>query len=162
MSFFTALVLTSLVSSTVGSTCKYIQANPDDGCWSLATRCGITQDKLTEYNSATNFCNNVQVGDYVCCSEGSLPDFSPKKNSDGSCKSYTIQKDDTCTSIESSNLMKKGTLGDYNGDTWGWAGCGNMQRGQNICLSDGTPPFPSEMEGAVCGPQVRVDGLDFV
>ena len=154
MSFLTALVLSSLISSTVGSTCKYIKVNADEGCYSLATRCDITQNKLTEYNTKTDFCNNLEVGDYVCCSAGSLPDFSPKKNSDGSCHSYTVKKDETCSSIESDNKMKTGTIKDYNGETWGWAGCNSLQFGQNICLSDGTPPFPSELDGAVCGPQV--------
>ncbi|KAJ5901127.1 glycoside hydrolase [Penicillium tannophilum] len=156
MWLLTTLVLASLASRTVGSTCKYIKANANDGCYNLAQRCDITQAKLTEYNKASgsSFCKSIEVGDYVCCSAGSLPDFSPKKNADGSCHSYTVQKDDTCSSIESAKQMKKDTIKTYNNDTWGWAGCKMMQEKQNICLSDGTPPFPSEMDNANCGPQV--------
>ncbi|KAJ5100662.1 glycoside hydrolase [Penicillium angulare] len=155
MSLLTALVLSSLVSSTLGSTCKYITANADDGCYNLAQRCDISQDKLTTYNTADNFCNNVLAGDYVCCSEGSLPDFSPKKNSDGSCHSYTVKQDEVCSDIEDDNKMKRGTIEKYNKNTWGWAGCTEMQKEAKICLSDGTPPFPSSTDDALCGPQVK-------
>ncbi|KAJ5745883.1 glycoside hydrolase [Penicillium odoratum] len=36
----------------------------------------------------------------------------------------------------------------------GWLGCDDLQAGENICLSEGEPPFPSAVESAVCGPQV--------
>ncbi|KAF4200743.1 hypothetical protein CNMCM8927_002563 [Aspergillus lentulus] len=58
-------------------TCTYVQAIANDGCWSLAQRCNITQAELRQYNSDRNFCNNITVGEYVCCSPGSLPGFSP-------------------------------------------------------------------------------------
>ncbi|KAJ5279772.1 hypothetical protein N7478_005144 [Penicillium angulare] len=163
MSLLFALVLSSLVSSTLGSTCKYIQANAGDGCYNLAQRCGITQDVLKTdntgngftYTSGADFCNNILKGDYICCSTGSPPDFSPKKNPDGSCHVYTVQKGDFCSDIEDANKMKRGTIEKYNNQTWGWAGCTLMQNGANICLSDGTPPFPASTDDAVCGPQVK-------
>ena len=75
------MVLSS--SIVMGGTCSYIQANAGDGCWALAQRCSITQDQLTQYNTEPNFCNNVQNKQYVCCSAGSLPDFSPKPYDNG-------------------------------------------------------------------------------
>lgn len=41
-----------------------------------------------------------------------------------------------------------------NTQTWGWAGCQNLQIGQTICISPGSPPMPSPDENAVCGPTV--------
>jgi hypothetical protein len=42
----------------------------------------------------------------------------------------------------------------FNKETWGWLGCSNLQAGQNIYLSTGSPPFPAPVENAVYGPQV--------
>lgn len=135
--------------------CSYIQAHAGDGCWSLAQRCGISQQDLTSYNPAPNFCNNILADQYVCCSEGSLPDFSPKPDDDGNCYVYVIKQDDTCLDIAKANKMDADKIPDYNNLTWGWTGCNMLQRGQKICLSEGMPPFPSPADGVNCGPQVR-------
>ena len=42
-----------------------------------------------------------------------------------------------------------------NSQTWGWQGCKNIFIGMKMCLSSGTPPFPSVVDNAVCGPQVK-------
>ncbi|KAH7140370.1 hypothetical protein B0J13DRAFT_624225 [Dactylonectria estremocensis] len=52
---------------------------------------------------------------------------------DGSCAAYIIKADDNCATIAVSHGMTRGT---------------------SICLSTGTPPFPSSIADAVCGPQV--------
>lgn len=134
--------------------CKFIQVQANDGCWALADRCGITQAELTKYNTADGFCDNLIVDQYVCCSEGSLPDFSPKPDEDGNCYVYVIQQDDTCDEIAKANKMDSDKIADYNSLTWGWRGCNGLQRGQAICLSEGMPPFPEPVDGNVCGPQV--------
>lgn len=149
------IVFASLVSATTGSTCKYTQAQANDGCWSLAKRCGISQDDLTKYNPEPNFCNTIIVGQYVCCSEGSLPDFSPQPYSNGTCFTYAVQSDDTCFSIANANHMNVSKISTVNSNTWGWSGCQDLQLGQRICLSDGMPPFPAPMANALCGPQVN-------
>lgn len=136
------------------TTCTYIQVVANDGCWSLAERCGITQDLLTTYNSASSFCDSLLPDQYVCCSEGSLPDFSPQPDDNGDCFVYTVQTDDTCADIAKANQMDADDIPDYNELTWAWTSCNGLQVGQNICLSEGTPPFPSAIDGAVCGPQV--------
>lgn len=149
-----SLVFASLVGSTLGSTCNYIQAQANDGCYNLAQRCGISQSDLVKYNPESDFCNNILLNEYVCCSAGSLPDFSPKPYSNGTCYTYTIQPNDLCSTIETANKMKSNTIPGYNNETWGWSGCNDLQHGQRICLSTGTPPFPAEMANANCGPQV--------
>ena len=154
MALFTTLVLVSLIPSTLASTCRYIQAQADDGCWALANRCGITQEELQNYNTESNFCNSIKADEYVCCSAGSLPNFAPQPYSNGTCYSYAIQPSDTCDGITDAHKMDRGTIPNFNNETWGWAGCRYLQLGQLICLSQGTPPFPSPLDNALCGPQV--------
>lgn len=157
MALFIMSVLVSLIPSTLGATCQYIQAQAGDGCWSLANRCGITQQQLESYNTQSNFCNTIKADQYVCCSAGSPPNFAPQPYSNGTCYTYAVQPNDNCDDIALAHRMPdKGSIviPTFNNETWGWAGCPNLQRGQLICLSEGTPPFPAPMENAICGPQV--------
>ncbi|KAI1123371.1 hypothetical protein F5Y10DRAFT_286254 [Nemania abortiva] len=135
-------------------TCDYIQAQSGDGCWALAQRCGITEAELESYNGGAGFCNSINIGQYVCCSLGSLPDFSPHPTN-GNCYAYTVQAQDTCASIAEAHQMQASGIEDHNGQTWGWMGCLDLQIGQRICLSEGNPPFPVNVPNAVCGPQVN-------
>jgi chitinase len=75
----------------MGQTCSYTQAVAGDGCYSIAERCDITQAQLISYNGDPNLCSDLQVGQYLCCSSGTLPDFTPQPNANGSCLTYTIQ-----------------------------------------------------------------------
>ncbi|KAM5465542.1 hypothetical protein MauCBS54593_006317 [Microsporum audouinii] len=135
-------------------TCSYTQAVAGDGCYALASRCKITQEKLVEYNGNPKLCETLVVGQYVCCSPGKLPDFSPQPNPDGSCKAYTIQPGDICDTIARQNSLTVDQINDRNKRTWGWAGCSYLMAGAAICLSTGTPPMPAPIANAVCGPQV--------
>jgi chitinase len=139
----------------MGNTCTFIQAQAGEGCFALAQRCNITQDQLEQYNSASKFCDNIQASQYVCCSAGNLPDFSPKAYDNGTCFTYDVQAGDSCFSIASAAQLKADKLNDVNNQTWGWMGCDGLQAGQRICLSEGNPAFPPPISGAVCGPQVR-------
>jgi chitinase len=139
----------------MGSSCSYIQAQAGEGCWALAQRCqNITQAQLIQYNNAPDFCNNLEVGQYVCCTAGALPSFSPKPSDNGTCFIYTVQDGDSCSAIAMANHLTVDKLNNFNNQTWGWTGCSDLQAGQRICLSSGTPPFPAPIQGAVCGPQV--------
>jgi chitinase len=150
----------TLTSRATSGTCSYVQIVKDDSCWSLATqKCKISTDDFYKYNANGNsdkFCAGIQPGDYVCCSAGSLPDFSPKPNADGSCASYTVVSGDTCKGIADSHSIKDWTkLDTYNKNTWGWSGCSNgVQLGQIMCVSSGTPNMPAPNNNAICGPQV--------
>lgn len=137
--------------------CKYTQAVSGDGCFSVAQRCAITQAQLISYNNDANLCNNpnnLKVGQYVCCSSGTLPDFTPQPNADGTCKSYTVKSHDYCAAIAEANTMTVAAIESRNKNTWGWAGCGYLLAGAVICLSTGSPPMPGTMANAVCGPTV--------
>jgi len=136
------------------ATCTYTQAVANDGCWSLADRCHITQAQLISYNNDTNLCNNIKVNQYICCNAGSPPDFSPKPNADGSCKSYTVQSGDYCAAIAAANSITVTDIENRNNNTWGWTGCGYLLVGEIICLSTGSPPMPGAISNAMCGPQV--------
>jgi hypothetical protein len=96
----------------------------------------------------------LQVGQRVCCSAGTLPDITPKPNSNGTCATYTVQPNDSCSVIAISNGISQTQLKGYNKNTWGWMGCDSLFAGINICLSTGTPPLPAPVSNAVCGPTV--------
>lgn len=161
-----AFLICTLVAQTSGhsalslapkGTCSYIKAEPGNGCWALASRCGISQADLTKFNptgDGSNFCTRVQIGQFVCCSAGSLPDFSPQPNANGSCSVYTVQKGDLCYLVASANNMTTQQIEERNKHTWGWSGCNYLMVGQRVCLSVGDPPMPASIPGAVCGPQV--------
>lgn len=146
------------------ATCSYTQAVAGDGCFALADRCKITQQQLIDYNKDPNLCSNLKVGQYVCCSAGDLPDFTPQPNPDGSCKTYSVGDGDFCSAIAEKNQMTVDDIENRNKKTWGWAGCQYLLPGQILCLSTGSPPMPAEVENAVCGPQVpgtkKPDNMD--
>lgn len=121
-------------------------------CAALATKCGISAADLTKYNSGTNFCSTLKPGQYVCCSSGTLPDFVPKPNPDGSCATYTIQQDDSCADLAAEYSLRIRT----------WKILTRRHEAEMavhvwvdsiICLSSGNPPMPAPMANAVCGPQ---------
>lgn len=121
------------------STCSFIQVVSGDGCGSLATKCGISENDFTSFNPDPNLCSTLAVGQPVCCSAGSLPDLRPQPNPDGSCATYTVQADDYCALIASEHTIAVDDIENFNKETWGWQGCSNIQLGQIICLSSGKP-----------------------
>ncbi|CAN9372976.1 unnamed protein product [Alternaria alternata] len=121
--------------------------------WLVKKRCGISLTKFYKFNPGEDFCNKLKPKQFVCCSAGDLPDFRPKKNADGSCFSYDIKDGDGCWALADANYLTTKGIEDLNKNTWGFAGCDNLQPGQKICLSDGEPPMPNPIENAVCGPQ---------
>lgn len=117
------------------TTCSTVQVVSGDSCASLATKCGISAPLFTQYNP--NICSTLAVGQFVCCSAGSLPDLRPKPGSDGSCATYTVQPNDFCDAIAKSHFITTQDIEKFNANTWGWQGCGNVGLGQIICLSSG-------------------------
>lgn len=136
------------------ATCSYTQVVSGDGCWSVADRCKITQDQLVSYNNDPNLCSDLKVGQYVCCSPGTLPDFTPQPNPDGMCKTYTIKSGDYCAAIAQANTMTVVDIENRNKNTWGWTGCSYLLVGEIICLSTGSPPMPGAVANSICGPTV--------
>ncbi|KAJ5667084.1 glycoside hydrolase [Penicillium longicatenatum] len=135
-------------------TCTYREVVSGDTCYGLITDCGITSDEFYEYNTATDLCTALVPGEYVCCSSGSLPDFSPSAYSNGTCYTYSVQSGDSCSDLASTYSLTEAEIETYNNETWAWYGCSELQAGQNICLSTGNPPYPLPIANAECGPQV--------
>ncbi|KAI5301332.1 hypothetical protein KEM55_003850, partial [Ascosphaera atra] len=109
----------------------------------------------TNVNSAkVNSANvNSTIRQHVCCSPGTMPDFSPKPNPDGSCATYTVSAGDNCASIGAKNSLTNSEIESFNKNTWGWTSCDRILAGSVMCLSKGKPPMPSIISNAVCGPQ---------
>lgn len=99
-------------------TCRYTQVQSGDGCFAVSERCGITISELESYNGGENFCSTLQVDQYVCCSPGSLPDFSPQPGGDGSCFAYTVNEGDNCADIATRNQMTVADIENRNSQTW--------------------------------------------
>ncbi|KAH6892884.1 glycoside hydrolase family 18 protein [Thelonectria olida] len=141
------------------TTCKTTEVKASDGCEAVAKRCGIKLAALKKFNSAKTFCNtlfcgSLIVGQPVCCTRGKLPNIAPKPSKDGSCATYPIKQDDNCATIAISHGITVEKIETFKKKTWGWNGCKLLWRGTSICLSTGTPSFPSSISDAVCGPQV--------
>jgi len=139
-------------------TCKWIQANEGDDCWSIAkNRCNIEPEQLYKFNGGSDaFCNKLVKGKPLCCTKGEMPDLKPKKNADGSCKWATVGQGEGCGTVAGSNFLEIEDLDKLNvGKTWGWMGCERLQPNQRVCVSDGTPPFPAYIPDIQCGPQKK-------
>lgn len=105
------------------------------------------------YNPQPNLCSTLQPGQHVCCTSGTLPNYAPQPNSDGSCSAYNVVAGDTCSQIAASHSITIANIENWNSQTWGWQGCALLQASQTICLSTGSPPLPAPIPNAVCGPQ---------
>jgi len=134
--------------------CKTIQVVAGDSCGSLATKCGISGSDFTKYNPGANLCSTLVPYQHICCSAGTLPDFTPKPNPDGSCATHTVLTDESCAGIAAANSLNVTQLQSFNKNTWAFNGCSNLWVGTIICLSSGDPPMPAPVANTVCGPQV--------
>lgn len=134
--------------------CTTVQVVSGDSCATLAAECGITAAEFTDYNPSSTLCSTLAVGEHVCCSSGTLPDYSPQPQSDGYCYTYLVQSGDSCSTLAATWDITEDDIESWNADTWGWTGCSDLLAGYNICLSSGYSPMPATISNAVCGPQV--------
>lgn len=114
---------------------------------------------VEEFNPNANY-SDLSVNQPLCCSAGVMPNFMPQPHSDGSCYNYTVQSGDSCASIMAEYWpLTEDDLMEYNKNTFNWLGCtnGHPWVGDNICLSEGTPPRPTVNPEAECGPQAPGD-----
>jgi hypothetical protein len=90
--------------------CTTIVVAAGDGCSSLAQKCGCSQTQFEHYNPAGASCGptSFQPGQHVCCTPGTLPDYAPQPNADGSCASYTIQTGDNCATLAATYSITQG------------------------------------------------------
>jgi hypothetical protein len=133
--------------------CKSVQVDSGDSCAKLATKCGTSATDFTKYNSASNFCATLKPKQHVCCSSGTLPDFSPSPGADGTCYTYQVKTNDNCDDLAAAFSLTRDKIEGFNKDTWGWNGCKLLYIGTNMRLSKGNAPFPAPIANAVCGPQ---------
>ncbi|KAL0935697.1 chitinase [Colletotrichum truncatum] len=133
--------------------CRAERVESGDTCISMADRCGISLTQFYKYNTGTNFCNLLKPKQHVCCSSGDLPDFRPQPDADGNCHAIDIEEEDGCWDIADAHYLTVKDIEELNKNTWGFAGCGDLQPGQKICLSKGEPPMPNPISNAICGPQ---------
>lgn len=134
--------------------CRMEKVKHNDGCAELASRCGIPGDDITKYNPQPGFCGTLKDDQVYCCGPGDLPDNRPKPNSDGSCYAYPTTKNDNCYDLAHTFGITQDDIENFNKNTWGWIGCGNVPYPLNMCLSSGSPPMPISIPGVICGPQV--------
>lgn len=122
---------------------------------SLAAECGISASDFDKYNPGSTFCSTLVPGQHVCCSAGTMPDYRPQPNADGTCASHYVETDENCAALAAANSLTIAEIESFNNDTWAWEGCDadKFQAHQYICLSKGDPPMPAEVANAVCGPQ---------
>lgn len=74
--------------------CRTVQVDPNSGCPEAAVKYSISLADFTKYNPRATFYKNLKPKQHVCCLAGTLPDFSPKPNSDGLCYIYQAQLND--------------------------------------------------------------------
>ncbi|KAK5993501.1 Killer toxin subunits alpha/beta [Cladobotryum mycophilum] len=134
--------------------CRTEEVHGGDSCASLASRCGISGNDLAKYNPQQNLCSVLKPKQHVCCNAGTMPDFRPQPQPDGTCNTYRVNQGDGCFDLADTHYLQQQDIEDFNKKTWGWAGCAHLQIGQLICLSKGTPPMPAPVQGTTCGPQV--------
>ncbi|KAK4197626.1 family 18 putative glycoside hydrolase [Triangularia verruculosa] len=133
--------------------CRTIQVSSGDTCESLAAECGISPSDFTVYNPSKTLCSTLVGGQHVCCSAGTMPDFRPQPNPDGTCAAHYVEPGENCAALGAANSLTNAEIESFNKNTWGWQGCGNVQAYQFICMSKGAPPMPAPIANAVCGPQ---------
>ncbi|KAI9643280.1 hypothetical protein NHQ30_007897 [Ciborinia camelliae] len=153
-STFVARYLAPRASASSTAECTTVEIVADDTCATLATECGITAAEFTDYNPSSTLCSSLVAGGHVCCSEGTLPDYSPSAYTNGTCYTYLVVSGDSCSALAASYSLTEDIIESYNNNTWGWMGCDDLQAGQNMCLSSGSAPMPAVLANAVCGPQV--------
>ncbi|KAJ3395681.1 hypothetical protein HDU92_005147 [Lobulomyces angularis] len=139
-------LITLALSYIVHSACTTQTVSAGEGCWAIAQRCGITVQRLEQLNPGK--CNNLQVGQKLCCSEGSLPGPTiPPGNSDGTCNFQKVVAGDGCWSVAQrcANGIDSDTLNQINNGA-----CSNLQIGKKLCCTQGTLPKPKPDANGNC------------
>ncbi|KAJ7278491.1 glycoside hydrolase superfamily [Mycena rebaudengoi] len=134
--------------------CKFATVgSPNSNCFDIAAAAGITTAQLSSFNPGLD-CGLLQPGQKLCISTGTLPGI-PKQNPDGSCATYKIKVNDSCSAIAAANSITVKQLESFNTQTYKWKGCAGLGIDRLICLSPGTPP-PIPINPLLdCGPETK-------
>ncbi|KAM0469616.1 hypothetical protein ACHAPX_010395 [Trichoderma viride] len=117
--------------------CKTAKVQAGDSCSTVAARCRVSLADLQKYNPDSKFCNTLVADQTVCCSSGTLPDSIPAANSDGTCKTISVQPGDDCGSLASKCGLKASDFSTVNS---GSKLCSTLAEGQLVCCSRGKLP----------------------
>lgn len=121
----------------VRAECKTTKVQAGDGCSTVAARCRVSLADLQKYNPDNKFCNTLAADQVVCCSSGTLPDSIPGSNSDGMCKTISVQSGDDCGSLASKCGLKSSDFSTLNDNP---KLCSSLVEGQVVCCSRGKLP----------------------
>lgn len=148
-----SLLARSLLAGRAETACEETRVEPDDDCYLLRDRCGLTEiDDFYSYNKGLE-CGALMPGQRICCSPGGLESRRQKPGPDGTCATYQVASRDTCGKIATDFDITVDELEEFNdGTTWGWTGC-NLLPDTVICVSEGDPPMPLPDPEAKCGPR---------
>ncbi|KAL2830903.1 hypothetical protein BDW59DRAFT_158337 [Aspergillus cavernicola] len=91
-----------------------IQVESGDSCSTLATECSITGAKFEDYNPSSDLCSTLTAGRHVCCTSGTMPDYSLQPDSNGNCYSYTVQTGDSCSALAATYDISVDKIKDWN------------------------------------------------
>lgn len=134
--------------------CHSLQAAYGDTLESLASSCQVSVRDFIRYNDLRVDSDWTPTPyQWLCCSSGpkvAARDQGPRP--DGTCATYIIQNQDTCSGIAAKEGIRQGDIYAFNQDTYGWGGCNSLFPGMRICISSGTPRLPAPNKDAVCGP----------
>ncbi|RYO77504.1 hypothetical protein DL766_004935 [Monosporascus sp. MC13-8B] len=131
--------------------CRTMQVASGKSYTELTAKYGSSGANFTKYNPG--IYGSLKPKQHMYCSSGSLPDFRPKPNPDGSYFSYKVQNDDNCANLGAEYGLTNEDIEGFNKNMWGWSGCKLLFAETIMCLSTGKPPFPGPIANAVCGPQ---------
>ncbi|KAI1739462.1 glycoside hydrolase superfamily [Xylaria scruposa] len=132
------------------SDCHKVQAVYGDTIKSLASSCQVSVRDFSRYNNLPADWTPSPY-QWVCCSSG-VTRRATDPRPDGTCASYIVQNQDTCSIIANKQGIRQGDLYAYNQETYGWGGCNSLYPGMRICVGPGTPRLPAPNKDAVCGP----------
>ncbi|KAF8191071.1 hypothetical protein K438DRAFT_1591719, partial [Mycena galopus ATCC 62051] len=100
-----------------------------DTCAAIESKTGVSDAQLHQLNPSINSgCTNLQIGEALCVSGGT---------SSGCSQTYTVVSGDTCPAIESKTGISDAQLHAQNPSIN--SGCTNLQVGQILCVSGGSP-----------------------
>ncbi|ETS78817.1 hypothetical protein PFICI_08670 [Pestalotiopsis fici W106-1] len=126
--------------------CRTATVHPNDGCWALAQRCGISEAALARFNPASNFCNTLVADQKYCCSAGTLPDTIPDANPDGTCRTISVVANDGCGTLASKCGLAPADFTElHEGDE---DFCSTLAVGQLVCCTHGKLPDIRPKPGA--------------
>lgn len=104
------------IENRIGLLCKWYRATPA-AHWPLSAvfpgRCSPT------ITPTQRLCATLSVGQYVCCSEGTLPNRAPNPELNGYCAKHEVATGDTCSAIAASHSITVADMEKNNKDTWG-------------------------------------------